>query len=93
MCRGLFFIERKSLTQVFSCGFCENFWGAFFIEYLGATAFVTKNMGATNKQHKMVDGRSDQTYVLFRMYNNAYTSSRRSMQTGLDPGNDKSKAN
>ena len=46
-------------------------------------------MGATNKQHKMVDGRSDQTYILFRMYNNAYTSSRRPMQTGLDPGNDK----
>ena len=63
MWQGLFFIERESLVQVFSCGFH------------GATTSVTKNMGATNKQHKITADMVDLTKPMFSFYvYNAYTS-------------------
>ena len=65
MCRNLFFSERESLTQVFSCGFRGIFWGAFFIEYFGATASVTKNTGASNKQHQITANMADLTTPMF----------------------------
>ena len=41
-------MKGEILAQVFLCGFCRFFGGAFFIEKLGASASVTKNMGVTN---------------------------------------------
>ena len=76
ICRGFFCIEREALAQVFSCWFRGIFRGAFFIEHLAPTASVTKNTGVTNKtaQDNSKHGRSYLAYVLFRMYDNVYTS-------------------
>ena len=41
MRRSLLLIEREAKTQVFCCGFHGLLGGAFFIEHLGATVYVT----------------------------------------------------
>ena len=46
LCRSIFFIEKETLTQVFSCIFCEIFLNTFF--------YITPRLAVSKSTYKSV---------------------------------------